>query len=91
MTKTYVTSLKLRYLFDNQLVFNCLFIGFMSYLLTWAIQIIIFLNYFLSYDLFINILYDDYLITYYTCKYLSIKLQLIIIIIKYIFYNQIEF
>ncbi len=28
MTKTYVTSLELQYLFDNQLVSNCLFIGF---------------------------------------------------------------
>ncbi len=28
MIKTYVTSLELQYLFDNQLLFNYLFIGF---------------------------------------------------------------
>jgi len=28
MIKTYVTSLELQYLFDNQLVSNCLLIGF---------------------------------------------------------------
>jgi hypothetical protein len=42
MIKTYVISLELQYFFDNQLVSNFLFIGFMYYLLTWIIQIIIF-------------------------------------------------
>ncbi len=40
MFKTYVTSLELQYLFDNQLVSNCFFL--MYCLLTWTIQIIIF-------------------------------------------------
>jgi len=40
----------------------------MYFLLTWIVQINFFLKICLSYDLFINIIYDDYLITYYTCK-----------------------
>jgi hypothetical protein len=41
MIKTYVTSLELLYLFDNQFVSNCLLV-FMYRLLTWIVQIIIF-------------------------------------------------
>jgi hypothetical protein len=67
MIKTYVTSLELQYLFDNQFVSNFLLV-FMYCLLTKTIQNIIFYPIHLSYDLFINIIYDDYSITYYTCK-----------------------
>jgi len=42
MIKTYVASLELQYLFDNQLVSNCLLV-FMYCLLTWKIQVINFL------------------------------------------------
>jgi hypothetical protein len=42
MIKTYVTSFELQYLFDNQLMSNCL-LAFMYCLLTWTIQIINFL------------------------------------------------
>jgi hypothetical protein len=42
MIKIYVASLELQYLFDHRLVSNCLLV-FMYCLLTWTIQIIIFL------------------------------------------------
>jgi len=67
MIKTYVTFSELQYLFDNQLVFTCLLIFFycsltLKKLLLYLKQI------YISYNLFINIIYDDYLIIYYTCK-----------------------
>ncbi len=83
MIKIYATSLDLQHLFDNKLVSNCLlvFVFFFDIIST---IFSIFIKYFLSYDLFINIRHDDYLIIYYRCK-----LNFIDKIITYYNHNQV--
>jgi hypothetical protein len=68
VTKTYVASLELQYLFDNQLMSNYLLV-FCIVFLHWQYKLLYYYKVYLSYDLFINIVYDDYLIIHYTYKY----------------------
>jgi hypothetical protein len=84
MIKTYVTPLELQYLFDNQLVSNFFIYWFLCtvywhgntnyYIFTKYVWVMIY------------IIYDDYLITYYTCK-----LNFIGKITTYYNHNQIWF
>jgi hypothetical protein len=62
MIKTYVASLELQFLFDNQLVSNCLLV-FCIVDWHWQPKLL-----YLNYNIFIKIIYDDYLIIYHTCK-----------------------
>jgi len=62
-----VASLELQYFFDNQLVSNCLLV-FVLFINIDSINYYIFIKYIWIYDLIINIIYDDDLIIYYTCK-----------------------
>jgi len=84
MIKTYVVHLKFQYLFDNQLVLNYLLV-FLWFIDISSIQIILFLLIYLISNIFINFVYDDYLIKFHT-----IKLKFIVKITTYYNHNQVK-
>jgi hypothetical protein len=66
MIKTYVASLEFQYLLDNQLVSNYLLVFFYCLLTLVQYKLFYFYYIYLNSDIFMNVIYDDYLIIFHT-------------------------